>query len=115
MNPVAANFSIVWMSPESMDSTVIAANCSNWDPGLINDAASAVAGAAAADDLQIRERGLRTAAAAAAVEGLLRHALVLLVQRRCRAPAEKAICKQNSMNAHSTPCTHLITPAGAYV
>lgn len=46
MNPVAANFSIVWMSPVSIDSTVIAASCSNWDPGLTQAAGSAVATAA---------------------------------------------------------------------
>jgi hypothetical protein len=56
---------------------------------------------------------LRTAAAAAAaVESLLLcpRVKVLLVQRRCRAPVVKAICKHNSMNAHnapSTPCGHL--------
>jgi hypothetical protein len=46
MKPVAANFWIVWMSPVSIDSTVIAANCSSWDPGFTKDAGSAVATAA---------------------------------------------------------------------
>jgi hypothetical protein len=29
IKPVAANFSIVWISPVSMDSTVMAARCSS--------------------------------------------------------------------------------------
>lgn len=59
------------MSPESIDSTVIAASCSSCEPGLTNEAASAVVsvGAAAGVDLQIRPQVLRTAAAA--VDGLV--------------------------------------------
>lgn len=73
MKPVAANCSMVWMSPESMDRTVIAASCSSCEPGLTNESAAVTAGAAAAaGEEELQRASLRCRLGATAAGCLLR-------------------------------------------
>jgi hypothetical protein len=90
ISPVAANFSIVWMSPESIDRTVIAASCSNCEPGFTKGPASAAATAAAAAgrvEWQISQGETYRRADNLLLLLLLRVKVLL----RCRAPLVKDI------------------------